>query len=248
MELIELYRQVQRWVDTILRVDDFVMRHRLIMERLSELSAPDLAEALHYILRRAEMGRRSCQDILQFLQDIDPLVQANGRPYFSDVYSHARKRGYENVVHFLRRPKSKPGLKLDFLPDPDQLVNEITLGQRRALAMSLDRTVIERLMFDPDPMVIRQLLQNPRMTLFMVVRIAARRPTKPPVLMEIFHSPRWIVHYDVKVTLARNPYTPPDISLRLLSALRVQDLLEVAADTALLADIRQVARDLVQNR
>jgi len=68
------------------------------------------------------------------------------------------------------------------------------------------------------------------------------------VLAEVFHSPRWMVDYDIKVALVRNPYTPPPICLRLLPNLRTQDLREAASDTSLLPEIQEAARDLLQKR
>jgi hypothetical protein len=220
----------------------------LMLDKMSDLSPAAMAEALFFILRNAQKGRTAFQEVLDALTDLDPLIQRSGRPFFSDVYRYARRKGYEEVVHFLRKPGPKPGLKTDYFPDPDQLANELNLGQRRALAMSPDPNTLEHLLFDPDPAVIRKLLLNPRLTLPMVVRITARRPNKPAVLAEIFQSARWSVHYDVKVALVRNHYTPPPIALRLLPSIRMQDLREVVADSTLLPEIHQAARDLLDRR
>lgn len=248
VELKEFYETVQQWVDHVTRVQDLGMRRRMLLDKMADLSPAALAEALYFILRNAQMGRTAFQEVLDAVTDLDPLIQRSGRPFFSDVYRYARRKGYEEVVHFLRKPRPKAGLKTDYFPDPDQLANELSLGQRRSLAMSPDPDTLEHLLFDPDPVVVRKLLLNSRLTLPMVVRITARRPNKPAVLAEIFQSPRWSVQYDVKVALVRNHYTPPPIALRLLPALRVQDLREVAADSTLLPEIQQAAQDLLAKR
>jgi hypothetical protein len=56
------------------------------------------------------------------------------------------------------------------------------------------------------------------------------------------------VHYDIKVALVQNPYSPPPICLRLLPSLRTQDLRDVAADASLLPEIQEAARDLLHKR
>ena len=244
----ELYLKVQQWVDACSRIEDLGIRKHQLLDRLQELAPDAFAEALYYILRQAQMGRPAFKEVMDAVSDLEPMIARLGRPFFSEVYTYARAKHFDDVVHFLRQPRPKRGLKTAALPDPDQLANELTLGQRRALAMSPDRHTMEQLMFDPDPSVIHRLLSNPRITLPFVIRIAARRPNYPAVLTEVFHSPRWIVHYDIKVALVRNPYTPPPICLRLLPNLRTQDLREAASDTSLLPEIQEAARDLLQKR
>lgn len=244
----ELYLKVQQWVDASSRIEDLGIRKHHLVDRLQELSPAAFAEALYYILRQAQMGRPSFKEAMDAVSDLEPVIARLGRAYFSEVYTYARARHYDDVVHFLRQPRPKRTLKKASAPEPDQLANELTLGQRKALAMSLDRDTLEHLMFDPDPTVIHRLLSNPRITLPSVIRIAAKRPNYPAVLTEVFHSPRWIVHYDIKVALVQNPYSPPPICLRLLPSLRTQDLRDVAADASLLPEIQEAARDLLHKR
>ena len=60
----------------------------------------------------------------------------------------------------------------------------LTLGERKSLARRPDRAMLDRLLHDPHPDVIRRLLRNPRLTEDDVVRLAARRPGRPEVLVE----------------------------------------------------------------
>jgi hypothetical protein len=124
----------------------------------------------------------------------------------------------------------------------------MTLGERKALAMSPEKSTLDRLLFDPEPMVIEKLLKNPRLTLEMVVRIAARRPNRPSILRTVFHSSRWSAQYEVKLALARNPYTSPEITFRLLPALHLQDLRDISSDTTLMQEIRDAAKKISLER
>jgi len=248
VDLKQLYELTQQWVEAAARLGDMGIRKKYLIDRLGDLSPEGLAEALYFIIRNAQMGRSVFQGAMEAIFDLEVLVEQHGRPFFSDVYTYARGKGYDEVANFLIRPKPKAGLKLAFLPELNQLANEVTLGERRALAMSPDVNVIERLLLDPDPQVIRKLLQNPRLTLAMVVRITAHRPNNPLVLAEVYGAARWVVHYDVKVALVRNPYTPPQTALRLLASLRAQELREISQDSTLVPEIQQIARELLTRR
>ena len=56
----------------------------------------------------------------------------------------------------------------------------LTLGERKSLARRPDRDLIARVMRDPNPDVIRILLNNPGLTESDVVRVCARRPVPCP--------------------------------------------------------------------
>jgi hypothetical protein len=118
----------------------------------------------------------------------------------------------------------------------------LTLGERKALARGRRRELLDRLMRDPDATVIRILLANPRLTERDVVTIAARRPQLADVQREIAGAPRWIGRYGVKLALVLNPYTPTDVSVRLLGFLTAADLRQIAFDGVLAEIVRAAAR------
>jgi len=247
-DLKQLYHSLEQRVEYILNIRDTTIRRRVMMDKLISLSAEELAETLHFILHNAQRGRKDFQEILSSIIDMEPLVSKYGVAYISKVCYIASHKGYEDVSSFLRRQPQNRGLEKDFPPDPNQLANELTLGERKSQAMSRNKEILEQLMFDPDPNIIRKLLMNPRLTLTMVVRIASRRPNRPDILKEVSRSPKWSAQYDVKLALARNPYTPPELTLKLMPSIRIQDLKEMAMDTMLQTDIRDVARKMIHER
>jgi hypothetical protein len=121
----------------------------------------------------------------------------------------------------------------------------LTLGERKSLARRNDREMLARVLRDPHPDVIRILLGNPGLTESDLVRLCARRPVSTEVLREVFKSPRWIVRYQIKLTLALNPYTPLDIALQLAPHLKAQDLRRVAGAQDLNDDLREACRRLM---
>jgi hypothetical protein len=121
----------------------------------------------------------------------------------------------------------------------------LSLGERKSLARRNDRDLLARVLRDPHPDVIRIVLGNPGLTESDIVRLCARRPVSTEVLREVFRSPRWIVRYPIKLTLALNPYTPLDIALQLTPHLKAQDLRRVVSAEDLSPDLREACRRLM---
>jgi hypothetical protein len=109
----------------------------------------------------------------------------------------------------------------------------LTLGERKSLARKPSRQVIERVVADPHPDVIRNLLRNPKVTELDVLRLVTRRPNYERVLREVYTSARWNTRYRIRLALARNPYTPPALALKILPQLMRQDLTEMLLDRGL---------------
>lgn len=106
----------------------------------------------------------------------------------------------------------------------------LTLGERRAAARKPDRLLLDRLLSDPDPGVVARLLRNPALTEREAVRIAAWRPGRPEILVEVLRAFRWSVRPIVQAALVRNPSMPPELATRLTLLLPAPKLREVTAD------------------
>jgi hypothetical protein len=109
-------------------------------------------------------------------------------------------------------------------------------------------TVLRKLLKDQDPMIIRSLLLNPRLTESEVLKIASLRPTSPRILEEVFHNATWVARYRVKKALVYNPYSPPSIAVHLLKFLLLSDLREIAQLENLHLAVKEVAHQLLRER
>jgi hypothetical protein len=125
---------------------------------------------------------------------------------------------------------------------------ELTVGERRSLARQPNRRAFERLLRDPHPLVLRNLLGNPRLTEDDVVRLAARRPLREAIIAELVHRPEWLLRPRVRMTILHNPYTTSHIALALLSLCRRDELAEILENTALHPVLRSSARELLDRR
>ena len=107
---------------------------------------------------------------------------------------------------------------------------------------------LARLATASEPRVVRSVLQNPRLTEEVVIRIAARRPVRPEVLEEVWRSPRWGARHSVRRALALNPYLPPALGTKLVSLLNRQDWMDLMTTASVHSELRDQARRLLEVR
>jgi hypothetical protein len=124
-------------------------------------------------------------------------------------------------------------------------IPELAVGERVALARRASPGLLAQLRNDPNPRVIGALLDNSRLTEGILAPVLASASTPPAILDLIAGDRRWGVRYALKVALARNPRTPLETVLRILSALRKPDLKAVASDPRLPEPARFRARLLL---
>ena len=109
----------------------------------------------------------------------------------------------------------------------DQNGRSLTLGERRSLARKPSVRGIERLLLDSDPLVLKHLLQNPRLTENLVLKIVSARPQKPQVLLMIFEHTVWGLRREVQRSLCLNPFSPLSIRCALCPTLNHEELKEL---------------------
>jgi hypothetical protein len=106
--------------------------------------------------------------------------------------------------------------------------------------------VLEKLLRDPHPLVLRQLLGNPRLTEDDVVRLAARRPLHEAIVETLAESPRWLRRPRIRLTLLLNPGTPEQVSMPLLAVCTRCELLEVVHGVDAPLALRAAAQELLE--
>ena len=93
-------------------------------------------------------------------------------------------------------PQKIPPSNADEPEDP--FLKDVTLGHRKSLAKNQKMTVLRKLLKDQDPLVIRSLLVNPRLTESEVLKIVSLQSASPRVLEEVFRNTKWAARYRVK--------------------------------------------------
>lgn len=118
----------------------------------------------------------------------------------------------------------------------------LTLGERKALARSNDRSVLERLVVDPHADVVALLLGNPHVTEEDILRIATSRRSSAPVLGLVLDARRFGTRPRVRRALMRNPNLPLGTALRLVGLLNRAEQRELARDPSLPAPLLDAVR------
>lgn len=220
------------------------MRGAVLAESVLSLPVDEAATIIAEIIER---GRRGGPPFELALGGLRECLQAGRLPYplLCDLYATLRTTDLGELAVMLlpgRPPRDvlgEPGAQ-----QPGQ--RELTLGERKSLARAAPREVLDRLLRDPEPQVIRLLLFNGRLVERDVVLIAARRGLGPEVARELLASPRWIARPAVREALALNPDVPEALAIQLLPLLRRAELVAVRDTTVLPPSRREAARRLVE--
>jgi hypothetical protein len=203
------------------------MRRALVLEWLMDCTGDafcDVASAVLARTRAADLLRRALCDVLT-------SVPCSRLDYDrrKDLYAEAARLGKAEIMRLLRTVPAK-----EAVGNPQRLLSkelsELPLGRRRALAKGSHPHWLEQLAKDCDPVVIANLLVNPRTVEPDVVRIAASRPVAAEALVEISKCARWFSRVPVRKALARNPYCPVEIATGIVTSLPLEDLRDMRGD------------------
>jgi len=230
-------------------VQDKVSRTILLGEKLRILDDEQAVEILQILCNKGSKNVPIYQEIFISVVDIPNLSRVIGHGKMSAIYLLAQERGYEDVVRILSRPTAvRRRQKKDEEVPVDPEMEYVPLGVRKSLAKGQVRKYLDRLLLDQDPSVVANILLNPRITEREVLKVASRRPSRPSVLKVIYESKKWISRYAVKKALVRNPYTPPEIALRLLGFMLTPDLHSICHDESLHPDLVAAAKLLLEEK
>jgi len=223
------------------------MQRHLVHEALLADGEAERFAWVSEVLRRSPPQHGSAVDPVRdvLLEVLTGQVEACPLPYelLRGLYERAVDAGDEALVAVLHSaPTAAVPEAESRLP---REVADIPLGRRRSLARGDDPDLLERLARDPDPVVVRHVLSNPRTTEADVVRMASLRPVAPSTLVEIHRHPRWARRAHVRQALARNPYCPLDVAMQALGGVPLAELRDMRRDGRLSEALRaQVAREI----
>jgi hypothetical protein len=233
----------------VLGLPEVGLRVDWLRDYLATTPASDAARALEALCEASERSDPSARETVLSLALL--LARSGDEPFVEPLREQAEKNRLLCLGRLLyRAPPSKP--PPDRAPEPPipnyRAGRELTVGERRSLARSPTRRDFDKLLSDPHPLVIRQLLENPRLTEDDVVRIAARRPARPDAITAIARSQRWLARPRIRMAILLNPGSPASLALPLLAACNRSELVEMvgSADTSKL--LRSTAHELLLRR
>ena len=245
--LREPERYLQRLIKDLKGLSEREMKMTLLRERLSELRPESVADLL-CLLFEGTTPRAASWPVKSLLIMPHSLKDILGRAKYRHALLASLEMGYKKTGRILTDlPPFKAG-------GPGRGGTRgaggrfITLGERRTLAKGQVRESLDRLLSDPDPMVVAYLMDNPKIREGDVLKIASRRPASPRVLTLVASHKKWSKRYDVIKAIIQNPYTPPRVSLIFLEILLVQDLRDIVADENLHPQIKMTAKEILDEK
>jgi len=129
-----------------------------------------------------------------------------------------------------------------------QRLMEMTVSERIKLALRGNREIRMMLIRDPNRMIRRFVLQNPRVGDEEIIAIAKNRSADDELLRIIADSREWTKNYQVRLSLVTNPKTPLTLSMRFLSGLQERDLRTLAKSKNVSSTVANAAKRIVNTK
>jgi hypothetical protein len=129
-----------------------------------------------------------------------------------------------------------------------QTVQEMTVAERIKLALRGNREVRMILIRDPNRMIRRFVLQNPRVGDEEIIAIAKNRSADDELLRLIAESREWTKNYQVRISLVSNPKTPLTLSMRHIHSLNDRDIRMLAKSKNVSATVANAAKRIVTQK
>lgn len=233
-------------VRTLCALPALRLRTGWLREHLGLISLERAALELSALCEASERGVPEAREaLLAVAVVVAGMADSERVRALRELAAERRYLGLERVLRW--HDTSERGDVVERVPDYGA-GRELTLGERRSLARRPDRRSFEQLLSDPHPLVIRQLLGNPKLTEDDVVRIAARRPARVPAIQEIFAHEVWLCRPRVRMALVQNPGTPAEASIPLVGLCTRSELHDVRASSDVHATLREIATELLERR
>ena len=222
----------------IVALGDTALRRDFVVERFENEDPSMLGSSLDELALDAEQGDEIAKEALVAV--VDAFADPRAQDAVQRLREEAAGQGLVTLERLLRRPvhpSLAPGPRSQRPPDYGY-GRPLTLGERKSLAKKTDRTLLERLLGDPHPDVIRFVLRNPRLTEDDVVRFVARTPGRPDLITEVARTPKWAHRPRVRLAIVLNPLSPAELTIPLAGLLLKHELKLVVESTNVPAPVR----------
>lgn len=239
---------VDRLVKNVSALPEELMRINLLCKRLSVLEPYNMAIVLDEIYSEEKSHVPEYRVLQMTLVNHRAISEILGADKIKLVYLASLELGLTKVSRLLTDLPPHKSAPFGYDKEEEAKMELLTLGERRAMSKKWNKDTIDRLLSDPDPMVITNILNNPRITETEILKIASKRPNSPEILRLISIHKKWGGRYNIKKAVVQNPYTSPRIAIGFVEFLLLQDLKEIAEDTTIHPQVRSAARTSVEKR
>lgn len=247
LERTSIAERVRRFQRALLSLPELSLRLGWLDSELRNAPAAPMAELLEHVIKDSE---QSAPDAREALITIALWTAGHAADEtLEKLRAAAFEQRHVSLQRVIRRvaPSS-------MAPEPDEprvpdygTGRELSLGERRSLARRADRDGFDRLLRDPHPMVLRQLLGNPRTTEADVVRVTAFRPARAGLIQEVART-HWLTRSRVRMSILQNPGAPPAVAVPLVGLCSSAELGEIVRACDVQAIVRLTAGELLERR
>ncbi len=239
------HEYVSKVLSDIRALPEHGMRMKLLCSTLLSLTSEDAAHLIEFLYKG---GRSRASTATSLLVDASGIRDMLGKEACAQIYKGAIMAGLKKAaILFAETRPHKTGIA-GYDKEEELKMEHLSLGQRRSFSKTGAKDSLDRLLSDPDTMVIGNILGNPRITEKEVLKIASKRPNSPEILKLISTHKVWSKRYSVMRAIASNPYAPTEVSIALLGLMMQQDLKNFASDSTIHPEIRRVAKELLEGR
>jgi hypothetical protein len=231
-------------IATLVALPEPSMRSSWLAERIQGRADAHTASSLDHMTSFAQLPNDQAREALLTLAVL--LARQRDSGWLWALYQTAKQNGHTHLERLLRPTTggSLPPPSVE-LAMPDYGVGRpLSVGERKTMARRPTRAQLEKLLADPHPLVIKQLLEARAMKEEDVIVMATRRPAHGPTLDALLDAPRWILRKRVRLSLVLNPGTPHGMALPFVATLAREDLRLIIEATPINATLRTVAREL----
>ncbi len=221
------------------------VRRKAAARALCSLHPTDATQVIGHLLELSHSGDETARCVLgSMVAALD--LEAKDLPHAHQLRRLAQLQDLPQVADLFVEAAPAKTLDERAAKKADARLFTQTLGYLKTQArLAKDPDQMARLAAVSNPDIVRELLQNPRLTEPWVVRIAARRPTRPQTLVELWKSPRWFSRHAVKRALVFNPYLPPEVGAKIVPLLSQTDWKELSRASAVHPALRAQAQALL---
>ena len=209
---------------------------------------PDFIAGVLNSLYTGKHDRSGVRELKALFVDPSSLGFVLGKEKCRLTYLSAMEMNLERITPFFTDLAPRKSASRQEVREEDGKDSYEPLGTRRAMSKSGVKDTLDKLLLDTDPVIIENLLNNPRLVRSQVLKIASARPARPEILMLLARHAKWGKEYGVRVALAMNPYSPPRLALALLELLNSADQREVANDGTLHGQVRRSALAILNDK
>ncbi len=248
MDILE--KKYRQYLVKISSLSEPLMRNAATDDLFRNNPVDDAVWVMDQVLRGAVWGAEV--EIDAMLSIAKWLIEARREDdydLFKSLFTSAINDKREGVLFLLRDPPSlmelKKGVKLPEVRLPVQ--RDTTLGERRTMGRT-HATLWKNLLHDPSPLVLREVLKNPRLKISDVQSIASRRPSRDELISEVVANSKWSKEIRVREAIVQNPFTPTGIALRFLPTLNFATIHQINGGGTLHQSIVSFSKYLIELR